>query len=47
MAFDSVVDLKLDESKNVLLVGSMHMVPFDPEWRNLRIAPNFEVTLEK
>ncbi len=50
-AADAVVDFKLeessDETKNLIRIRNMRNAGFDSRWHPLKIAGNFEVTLEK
>ena len=49
-AFDSVIDLKLDDSgeetKNMIRIRSMRNVGFDSRWHSLRVDENFEAVIE-
>ncbi len=49
-AHDGVIDFKLEESgaetRNLFRISSMRNVAFDSKWHPLKIAQNFEVTLE-
>ncbi len=48
---DAIIDFKLDEisdpPRNLMRIRSMRNVGFDGRWHVLRVAENFEVTLEK
>jgi KaiC/GvpD/RAD55 family RecA-like ATPase len=48
---DGIVDFKLEEAgkatRNLMRIRSMRNVAYDSEWHPLKIAPNFEVTIEK
>ena len=50
-ACEGVIDFKLeevgDETKDLIRIRSMQDVAFDRRWHKLRIAPDFEVTVEK
>ncbi len=50
-AFDAIVDFNVEEAgkepRNAMRIRSMRTVPYDPDWRRVKIAPNFEATLEK
>ena len=49
--FDGITDFKVEEGMktpgNVIRMRSMRTVPYDSDWHKLKIAENFEVTLEK
>ncbi len=48
---DSIIDFKLDETsdppQNLMRIRSLRNVHFDGRWHLLKVAENFEVTLEK
>ncbi len=50
-AVDGIIDFKLEEegreAQNFMRIRTMRKVNFDSRWHRLRIADNFEVTLEK
>ncbi len=50
-ACDGVIDFKLDEAadeaKSMIRIRSMRNAGFDSHWHKLKVAENFEVTLEK
>ena len=50
-AFDAIVDFNVEETgketRNAIRVRSMRTVPYNPGWHGVKIAPNFEATLEK
>ena len=50
-AVDGIIDFKLEEegksTSDLMRIRSMRNVHFDREWHELKIADNFEVTLEK
>lgn len=50
-AFDSVIDFRVEEGTktltNTMRMRSMRTVPYDSDWHRLRVAENFEITLEK
>ena len=50
-ACEGVVDFKLEEAdrrtRSIIRIRNMRNVGFDSQWHPLRIADNFEVTLEK
>jgi KaiC/GvpD/RAD55 family RecA-like ATPase len=50
-AVDGIVDFKLEEegktTRDLMRIRSMRNVGFNREWHPLKIAENFEVTLEK
>ena len=49
-ACDAVIDFKLREegkaATNILRIRSMKDQHFDPEWHSIRVAENFQITLE-
>ena len=46
-----IIDFKLDETsdpaQNLMRIKTLRNVSFDGRWHKLKIAENFEVTLEK
>ncbi len=50
-ASDGIIDFKLEEregrTRNIMRIRNMRNVGFDSQWHPLRVAENFEVTLEK
>lgn len=50
-AFDAIVDFNVresgGESSNVMRIRRMRTVPYDQNWHRAKVAPNFEVTIEK
>jgi KaiC/GvpD/RAD55 family RecA-like ATPase len=50
-AHDGIIDFKLDETsdppQNLMRIRSLRNVHFDGRWHVLKVAENFEVTLEK
>jgi KaiC/GvpD/RAD55 family RecA-like ATPase len=50
-AHDGIVDFKLDETsdppQNFMRIRSLRNVHFDGRWHALKVAENFEITLEK
>lgn len=49
-AHDCIIDFKLDETgeqtRNMIRARSMRNVGFDSRWHDLRIGPNFEVSIQ-
>lgn len=49
-AAEGVIDFKLDETadppRNLMRIRSMRNIGFDGRWRTLKVAENFEITLE-
>jgi len=50
-AVDGIIDFKFEEenktTRDLMRIRSMRNVHFDREWHELKVAENFEVTLEK
>lgn len=48
---DGVIDFKLEErngrTRSIMRIRNMRNVGFDSQWHPLRVAENFEVTIEK
>ena len=48
---DGIIDFRLDEAegelRDLIRIRTMHDVGYDKHWRQLKIAENFEITLEE